>query len=432
MKKATIINCSKLNVRKGQSTLTSIVCVISKGDVVDVLESDSKKTWWKIKSIKGTGYVKKSYLEIVNTISWISPNMTMGKINEVLSLGGDIVFRPGTYNITNTMVLTSNSNITCEPGCIFKRMAACYIVTTQVNSSTTLYNGAHDISWAGGTFIGNSCGNKSGNMFNIVHAKNIHLSGMVMKKCVHNHFIEINSSKNVTVTNCEFIDHIDKPADEHKECIQIDFAYHGGLAYAAQNSRTYDYTHCEDIYIVKNTFTRNTTCIGTHTQAYADQHHRNIQIIDNVATGNGVVGSNGIFARIVGMDNVLIKGNKISNFGRAVYVRDYTKSRYHNTGYSANSLTEYGCKDVLIEKNKITLPVAGLNYIAFYILSKCKKKHQNISIINNDITMELDKDKKLYVMGASYISGFKFEGNTVNGKSITRKNSMCLVKSTVN
>lgn len=273
----------------------------------------------------------------------ITKSMTITKINNVLAKGGNITFKAGTYDITDTLILCNNSNIKCEKGVEFKKKTPKAILMTKVAKTTTAYKGAHDITWDGGTFIGNTNTSQS-NMISIVHAKNVTLKNMDMQKCVALHFIEVNASQNVDILGCVFSDHVTKAGKEHKECIQIDYAGYDGLAYANKTDKTYDGTHCQNIKIYRCIFKNNLCCIGTHTVSTLDKAHKNIVIEENVAIGRDSNKEDCVFAKILNFNGVEITGNCIEAFNKGIFVNRMATGHFNSGGtqklsgykYSAN------------------------------------------------------------------------------------------------
>lgn len=60
-----VVDCDRLNVRKGPSTTNSIVGVLMKGDTVTI-ESDKNKTFYEISTPDVKGYCMKQYIKITD------------------------------------------------------------------------------------------------------------------------------------------------------------------------------------------------------------------------------------------------------------------------------------------------------------------------------------------------------------------------------
>lgn len=262
----------------------------------------------------------------------IKKNMSIDKINAILAKGGDIHFGPGTYNVTATMVLASNSHITCDSGTIFNKKTAAAMIMTKTAAKTTVFNGAHDITWEGGTFVGNTNSTQS-DMIVLFHAKNITIERVEMKKCVGLHFIEINGCKNVTIKSCKFLNHVTKKGKEHKEAIQIDFANYDGLLYGTASAGYYDGTHCRDITITDCVFEDCPNGIGTHTVTNEDKYHKGITITENDIIGRGNT-AGGVGIKLLNMRDVTISKNVLKNLETGIYVNRMA------TGHKAHGGTE--------------------------------------------------------------------------------------------
>ena len=232
----------------------------------------------------------------------VRPSMTATQINKYLKNYREITFKAGTYNLKKPLVLYSNTKIICEPNVILKRDHSGRMMQVNVSPSTTKYNGAHDISWTGGKFVANTNSNAA-IVIVVVHSKNITFDNVTVDGCVGLHSFEINSSKNVKITNCTIMNQTSREGENHKEAIQIDFCFKGGLGLegATEKSPCYDDTHCQNITISDCKFINCPNGIGTHTVSYEEEYHTNIDIRNCTFTN---IEKNAI--RLLGMSKVTI------------------------------------------------------------------------------------------------------------------------------
>ena len=224
------------------------------------------------------------------------------KINKLFKEGGAFLFSKGTYDLDKTLVLYSDTIVTCEEGAVFNRKHGGKMLMTHVDKDTTGYNGVHNVQWTGGAF--NAGTNESAAIVIVIcHSKGIVFDSVTIKGCVNLHSIEINSSQKITIQNCDISDQTFKIGEEHKEAIQIDYAYKGGLSIkgATADSPCYDDTHCNDISIIKCGFTNVPNGIGTHVVSENETYHENIWI-DTCNFSN--IKGNAI--RLLGMKDVSI------------------------------------------------------------------------------------------------------------------------------
>lgn len=232
----------------------------------------------------------------------IKPTMTMDEINASLLKNRKITFKAGTYKVTKPILVRSDTTITCEAGVIFKRAHKDRMLEFYSAPSTTKYTGTHDVTWTGGTFIASSNSGAS-NVIVLCHSKNITLKNITIDGCVGLHSIEINSSKKVKLVNCTIKNQTVTDDKEHKEAIQIDFAYKAGLSILGSkvNSPCYDGTHCDNIKIENCTFDNVPNGIGTHVVCESEKYHTDITIKDckfNNIAGNAI--------RLLGCKNTTI------------------------------------------------------------------------------------------------------------------------------
>ena len=277
----------------------------------------------------------------------IKPSMTMTRIQKALNKAGDIKIESGTYKITQTLYLKSESKICCEDGVVFEKKCLPSMFMTAVTDKTTKYRGVKNLVWIGGYFRSAVTGKTQSNIITIFHADGVNISKAFFEGGKAPHCIEINASRNVTIGQCQFENHV--PAQAYKEAIQIDFAYYAGLTYADPDVPTYDATHCRNVQIINCNFFKVGHAIGTHTVAHEDKHHAGILV-----KGCQYVGSkDGVFVKCLNMQDVIIAANTIRNASRAVFI-NAVKTEYQTNGVKVKVDNPKRCKDVLIQANGFT------------------------------------------------------------------------------
>lgn len=210
---------------------------------------------------------------------YIDESFTAKQINKALKENREIIFKAGTYNLGDCLILYSNTRVTCENNTKFRRCHRGRMLQLDVSPETTGYTGTHDVQWQGGTFIADTH-SENANVISLFHGKNITLRGLVITGCRGYHSIEVNACMHVVIDKCNISDQLPKEGETFREAIQIDFANKDGLATknAKGTSPCYDGTHCVDI-VVKNT--KITNCpngFGTHTVSVEERYHRNIEL----------------------------------------------------------------------------------------------------------------------------------------------------------
>lgn len=242
--------------------------------------------------------------------------------------GGTLTLKKGTYYISNAVCIPSNVKIVFEDGVVIKKTKAIY--QTELDNhkvififvppskekkkeSVSGYGGTHDVTMTG---IGNvviDCNNKlPGRGMDMGHCRNIVIENLTFHNQYGSHYIELNSSQNVIVRNCNFWKFRDYKGDTYKEAINID-----GTDYAVNGFNhvwsKHDKTVCQNIEITNCKFTDLGTAIGSHTYV-ANQgqqcYHTNIRITNNV-----FFGSTNCAMRALNWKNVLIADNSFRDIG---------------------------------------------------------------------------------------------------------------------
>ena len=242
--------------------------------------------------------------------------------------GGTLTLKKGTYYISNAVCIPSNVKIVFEDGVVIKKTKAIYQTEldnhkvififvppskAKKKESVSGYGGTHDVTMTG---IGNvviDCNNKlPGRGMDMGHCRNIVIENLTFHNQYGSHYIELNSSQNVIVRNCNFWRFRDYKGDTYKEAINID-----GTDYAVNGFNhvwsKHDKTVCQNIEITNCKFTDLGTAIGSHTYV-ANQgqqcYHTNIRITDNV-----FFGSTNCAIRALNWRNVLIADNSFRDIG---------------------------------------------------------------------------------------------------------------------
>lgn len=208
----------------------------------------------------------------------IRPSFSVDKINQYFKKYRNITFKAGTYNITKMMTVQSNTKITCEPGVLFKRACRYQMLEMAASEDVTEYNGTHDVTWTGGVFQADTVADDA-IVIVLYHCKDITLRGITVDGCRGYHSIECNSSSDVLIEDCIFMDQSAIPGADYREAIQIDFAYQLGYPYRGSvNAPANDGTHCRNITIENCAFCEVPNGIGTHTVYEKEKYHENIMI----------------------------------------------------------------------------------------------------------------------------------------------------------
>lgn len=239
--------------------------------------------------------------------------------------GGTITVEQGNYAVTNNICIPSNVTLILNNGVTFKKQGTtatdiCYAKTLFTIVPPSLdgtkgtvkgYGGSHDVKIIGNGTVTIDCMNiKNVMALAMGGAKNIKISGITFANELGSHFIELNSSQNVTIEKCSFMGFRPIDIKSHKECINVDGndLVTDGFNY---DWSAHDKTNCKDIYIKNNTFYNIGTAVGSHTyscKGTTQLYHENVQFLDNIVDGtyNAAV-------RALNWKNPVIKGNTFKN-----------------------------------------------------------------------------------------------------------------------
>lgn len=253
--------------------------------------------------------------------------------------GGTLIFKAGTYNITNTLFVPSNVTIRFKDGVVINKRTK--TGTSKLKATGSLfqcvaptkagktgcmkkYNGMKNISFIGeGTVIIDLKYTKDCVGIIIGHNRNITVSNITFQNMKGGHFLEIDASKNVKIKNNTFKNH-KASTNGNKEAINIDTPDKNTKSLNVAWT-SYDCTPNTGVLIQGNTFLSLERAIGTHKYSEG-KLHKNIKIIDNIIN---YCDQDPI--RIMNWDSPVITGNYIGNvdYGTGKY-RGILASGVHN------------------------------------------------------------------------------------------------------
>lgn len=235
--------------------------------------------------------------------------------------GGTLILEKGVYKITNTLYIPAKVTIKLKDG--VKIVKGTKTGTSKFDASNSIfqlcsnansakkgvyreYNGEADIEIIGegkAEIDLNYDEDTVGIM--MCHNNNIKISNIVFRNMYSGHFIELDASKDVTITNCTFQDHKDSP-NNNKEAINIDTPDKVTNGFHADWS-SYDKTPNKNITISDCTFENLERAIGTHKYS-ENKLHEKVQIINNTISN-----CDQDAIRVMNWDKPVIKGNTINN-----------------------------------------------------------------------------------------------------------------------
>jgi hypothetical protein len=235
--------------------------------------------------------------------------------------GGTLILEKGVYTITNTLYVPSNVTIKLKDGVkIVKgtktgtsKFGPSHSIFQLCSNSNSVkkavyrkYDGEANIA-----IIGEGKAEIDLNYdldtigIMLCHNSNITISNIAFRNMYSGHFIELDASKDVTITKCTFQKHKDSP-NNNKEAINLDTPDKATNGFHADWS-SYDKTPNKNIIISECTFKDLERAIGTHKYS-ENKLHENVQILNNVINN-----CDQDAIRVMNWKKPVIKGNTINN-----------------------------------------------------------------------------------------------------------------------
>ncbi len=238
--------------------------------------------------------------------------------------GGTLVLKKGTYKITNTLYVPSNTKIILKDGVVLKKTKKTgskyltaassmfqFISSTNANKKGVYgkHNGDKNIQMIGeGTATIDLCGLKMGSKDVIAiimgHNKNVTLENITFKNMRYGHLIELDASYNVSINNCTFTGH-KASGKNNKEAINLDTPDSKREGFKSKWSKM-DGTPNEEVSITNCTFSNLEVGVGTHRYT-GDSYHENVTIKDCSFTKTQTA------IRVINWKNATITKNTFKN-----------------------------------------------------------------------------------------------------------------------
>ena len=240
--------------------------------------------------------------------------------------GGTVIIPNGTYLLSDAVRFYSNMKIVGEPGAVLLIGGVMVINTIMRNyyNGSGLYHATENVIIQGLTFDGDGS-DSAATLLAFCHARNIRVEGCKFRGGYstgdpadggNGHDIEVNSSCDVVISNCSFIDN--RRFNVTSELIQIDAATNRECYpwEPDEGERKDDGTVCDSVTISNCLFRGSVydnalanVCVGAHTSAVS----RNI-IVENCTMVDVAYG-----VRFTVVRNLLAQGNRINNAAAGIY-----------------------------------------------------------------------------------------------------------------
>ena len=223
--------------------------------------------------------------------------------------GGTVIFPAGVYCLDRCLAFYSNQTLLFMPGAVLKRSTYTGAGTLLMNYYTADvggYSAVENVNIIGATFDGNPEIDKSCNLLNTFHAKNINVIGCVFHNCNYWHCYECNSSANIRVVDCVFEDKY-FALQNRSEYFQIDRAGIDSISNLFDTEyMTFDNTSCTNI-LVANTIFDSTTSQAVGLGNHSPYAHHGVYVTGCTFLGGYPI--RGAISFSEGMEDVYVTGN---------------------------------------------------------------------------------------------------------------------------
>ena len=285
-------------------------------------------------------------------------------LNAARDAGGGTVYIPtGTYNLGSRLeIYTGTTLLLSQKSVMFRNHNSNMIINGLAGASYSGYNGQTDIKIIGGIWEcrGTAFPTTPAMGISIGHGSNIIIQDLTVSNVGGYHAIEINSSKNVRISNCRFVGYKDTGSRAYSEAVQIDLAKSSGV-FGAFGS--YDNTPSTDV-VVENCYfgpsgTAGTTSwptgVGSHSYT-SGYKHTNVKII-----GNTFDSMTEYAVRLdVAYDDIIISNNIIKNCYAGI-----------GAGFDqADRITSaQQCKNLIITGNQVEGAGSTSGHMGIYVVN---------------------------------------------------------------
>lgn len=202
--------------------------------------------------------------------------------------GGTLIFKKGTYTISNALYVPSNVTLQFEDGVkiikgtktgtyVFQPSTSIFQLIRPSKAHSTgvydKYKGEKNIKFIGkGNVTFDMKNHERGIAIIMGHNQNVTVEGIQFKNMYNAHFIEMDASKNVTIKNSSFKNAKDN-ASSIKEAINLDTPDRTTNGWSQQWSKFDAYPNT-NVLIEKNEFSNMPRAIGTHKYSYKKLHNQ--------------------------------------------------------------------------------------------------------------------------------------------------------------
>lgn len=354
-----------------------------------------------------------------------------------------IVLGPGTYDITESLLIYSNTTIRASGDSLIRYVRDKVSgnqgrapLISNACAGAGGYTGAGNITIEGGTwdFQGHPGGVGYGitmEAFRFMHGRNFQILNVTMQNLYRSHFLTIEGVDQVEVRGCVFQNYTDRVAK--KEAIHIDCMHNSNMAPSNQDSVVYDDTICNHISISNCAFSNVPRGVGTHI-AVAGLFPSDIVISNNTFTDITYEAIKAYHYK-----NVLITGNTITRAGCGIkcylYTADSDKDEEGSSNYQA-ALPGVATEEVAPNLNIViqwnTIQDIGDSRLGFgiHLAGGAYRVIKDVTVVNNVISSSQVTATKRSGIYVKYAENIRLTSNTVQrtgGRGILIANSRTVV-----
>lgn len=259
--------------------------------------------------------------------------------------GGTLIFKKGTYTITNTLFVPSNVTLIFKDGVVIKKGSS--TGTSLMKSASSMfqlirpsrgfkskvygkYKGEKNIHFIGeGKVTIDMKYYNKGIAIIMGHNRNVSVENITFQNMKSGHFIEMDASKKVVIDGCTFKNAKYTSSTSNKEAINLDTPDKATHGFSSAWSK-FDKTANSNVTIKNCTFKKLGRALGTHKYSKG-KYHTDVKILDNVIDGTGTDA-----IRMLNWKNCVITGNTIKNV---------------KGGSTAKCIYGSGCENPTVENN---------------------------------------------------------------------------------
>lgn len=284
----------------------------------------------------------------------------------------EINFPNGTFNISKSLFIQSNTTLKLSSGTIIHRndsalgsnMLKCSGINDTKHKMGAIggYDLAHDIAIDGGTWDGGniSKSTKECNLIYIGHSDGFTMSNATVKNCYGSHALELAGVQNATIEKCTFTDFRYGTSSYTSEAIQLDICWKSTSDGDWAPGYKRDKTTCKNVVLKNNTIVDYPRGIGTH-HYLSGYQFSNITIQSNTIKRSSASTQGkcitGVF--LIGVKNTAVKSNTVSNYYYGIWIKQSSgltvKSNklkynsYYNILYDGNNVANKQVRFTFVE-----------------------------------------------------------------------------------